>query len=306
MAGIVAITGATGFIGRVLLRNLVAAGWKVHALTRKTENMSDPAIQWFYGDLDNHAILYNLVSGADAVIHCAGAVRGNCWEDFYCVNVAGTENLLHAVSRTGFCPRFLYLSSLAAREPSLSWYARSKYEAEQLVQQFVDQVSYTIYRPAAVYGPGDKELKPLFKAMRYGILPALGASENRFGLLYVDDLVTAIYHWLELKYPTENSYEIDDGTIGGYSFASIAAIAQHALNRPVRCLFIPPKLILLIAHLNLRFSRLLNYAPMLTPKKVTELRHSDWTCDISPLQQALNNWQPATKLDAVLLQLMDR
>ena len=199
---------------------------------------------------------------------------------------------------------FLYISSLAAREPELSWYARSKFGAEQQIMKFSDRLQCAVFRPAAVYGPGDRELKPLFHAMRrYGVLPATGHPGNRFGLIHVDDLVAAVCCWLDTKHPVTGIYEIDDGTPGGYSFASVAEIAQRALNRPVRCFHIPLTIIQLLAYLNLPFSRLLNYAPMLTPGKAAELYHPDWTCNIAPLEKELSGWHPVISLYSVLPQL---
>jgi hypothetical protein len=87
-------------------------------------------------------------------------------------------------------------------------------------------------------------------------------------------------------------YELDDGKPGGYDSQSVAAIAQEVWKRPVYCIFLPGPLVSLIANINLWLARLLHYSPMLTPGKVRELQHPDWVCDITPLTQALPNWQP--------------
>jgi len=78
---LVAVTGATGFIGSILLRSLIEKGWKVRALTRRYQS-GDEAIQWIKGDLDDLAALQALVKGASAVVHCAGQVRGDSLESF--------------------------------------------------------------------------------------------------------------------------------------------------------------------------------------------------------------------------------
>ncbi|HRQ04468.1 MAG TPA: NAD-dependent epimerase/dehydratase family protein [Nitrosomonas halophila] len=305
MARTVAVTGATGFIGRALLDKLVASGWAVRALTRRAlpgDNHS--AISWIRGDLDDLAALRSLVKDAHAVIHCAGTVKGKSWHDFHRANVVGTRNILQIAAEAAQAPKFLYISSLAAREPGLSWYARSKFEAEQLMPLFSDRLTLAVLRPAAVYGPGDKALRPLFQSMRYGIFPALGAPGNRFGLVHVYDLLAAINCWLDAARPVTGTYEIDDGTPGGYDYVTIARIAQAVTGKPVRYFYLPWVGMQLIANLNLWLARLLNYAPMLTPGKVQELRHPDWVCDISPLLAALDNWHPVIRLQAALPELI--
>ncbi|PRW55595.1 putative rmlD substrate binding domain protein [Escherichia coli] len=72
---------------------------------------------------------------------------------------------MQAAKESGFCQRFLFISSLAARHPELSWYAKSKYVAEQRLAAMADEITLGVFRPTAVYGPGDKELKPLFDWM---------------------------------------------------------------------------------------------------------------------------------------------
>jgi nucleoside-diphosphate-sugar epimerase len=252
------------------------------------------------GDLDNRGALRSLVEQVSAVVHCAGQVRGDSLEAFTRTNVEGTANLLNALDQDS-PPRFLLISSLAAREPELSWYAASKRMAEQLVLART-VLPVAIFRPTAVYGQGDKEMSPLFRLTRRGILPMVGTPEMRFGLLHVTDLVQAVLCWLSTNPVAQGIYELDDGTPGGYDSHMVASIAQDVWRRPVHCLFLPPQLVSMIAHMNLWTARLLRYSPMLTPGKVRELRHSDWVCDINPLTQALPQWQPVIRLRDALHQ----
>lgn len=298
---LVAVTGATGFIGSVLLRSLVKGGWKVKALTR-SPRVDDEFTQWIEGDLDNLDALRSLVKDVSAVVHCAGQVRGSSLEDFVHTNVEGTGNLVRASIQQSPPPRFLLISSLAARQPELSWYATSKRMAEQLVIDHSGIMPCAVFRPTAVYGPGDKEMSPLFRVTRRGILPMVGRPAMRFGLLHVSDLVAAILCWLSTKIPVHGVYELDDGMPGGYDSRSVAAIAQDVWKRPVHCIFLPTSLVSLIANLNLWSARLLHYSPMLTPGKVRELQHPNWVCDIAPLTQALPNWQPCIRLRDALPQ----
>lgn len=304
MSEVVAVTGATGFIGQVLLDLLLERGCRVRALTRHPLSVERENLEWVHGNLDDHDSLRKLVAGVSAVIHCAGVVRGNSLESFWRYNVDGTDNLLRAIIDQKIKPRFLFISSLAARRSNLSWYATSKFEAERVVNNYSHEFPSTILRPAAVYGRGDKELKPLFEATRYGLLPVVGHLNNRFGLLHVDDLVAAIYCWFSADEPVKGLFEIDDGTPGGYTYQLVASIAQDILGKPVRCIQFPEGLVRLIANINLSLSKLLNYSPMLTPGKVNELQHPDWVCDTMPLKRDLVSWYPNLRLCDTLPQLI--
>lgn len=302
MPGLVALTGATGFIGREILRNLVSNGYHVRALTRKSREDAT-SIHWVLGDLNNKTALHQLVEGVDAVIHCAGSVRGSSLEDFVRTNVDGTSNLVQAAEQQAVKPRFLLISSLAAREPELSWYAKSKQMAEQYVVDYSAKDQWIIFRPTAVYGQGDKELKPVFNATRHGILPLVGEITNKISLLHVDDFVAAIQCWLLMSVPASGVYELDDGTAGGYSYESIAAITQEVWGRSVRCIKVPISLVRVAAQANLILAKLFRYSPMLTPKKVKELEHSNWLCDNSRLLKVMPGWKPKIGLREALPQL---
>lgn len=303
MLKLVAVTGATGFIGKNLTERLIENGYKVRALGRKYQP-SNELIQWIQGDLGNSTALNYLVRDVSAVIHCAATVRGGSFKQFADVNIQGTQNLLEAIVQQSQSPRFLHISSLAARQPELSWYAQSKYLSEQVLYQYSDRLNWAVFRPTAVYGPGDKELKPLFKSMRRGLLPVVGRIHNRFGLLHVKDLIAAILCWLSSEKPIGGIFELDDGTPGGYNYQSLSDLVQHEWKRPIRCVSIPNPLIRSIAFFNLVLSKLLQYSPMLTPGKVNELQHTDWVCDNAPIQHVLPEWKPRIRLQDSLSEVI--
>lgn len=304
MPKLVAVTGATGFIGNVLVQKLAQDGWTVRALTRSHRSSDNKSIHWIQGDLDDITALHHLVNDVAFVIHCAATVRGRSFQEFAHTNIEGTKNILCAVKKQEQPPRFLLISSLAARQPELSWYAQSKYLSEIEVIDHSEQMQWMILRPTAVYGPGDKELKPFFQTMHRGLLPVVGELNNRFGLIHVYDLVAAIQVWLASNISINGVFELDDGTPGGYSYQSLAILAQQVRGRPVHCIPIPNLLIQSIALSNLWLARLFHYSPMLTPGKVNELQHSDWVCDNAPLIRVLPAWQPSIRLQDVLSEVI--
>ena len=294
----VALTGATGFIGGNLLTALDKSEYPTRALTRRPRTHSG-FVSWINGDLNNPRALDELVAGCSSVIHCAGAVRGNSLEDFLEVNLKGTEKLLAAANKQKPPPRFLLISSIAARYPDYSWYARSKSMAETLLMSDgYAGLSRTIYRPTAVYGPGDKEMRPLFQLMRRGFLLGSAPPGARFSLIHVDDLVRAILKWLPAK-QAQGLFELDDGTREGYRWEDITAIGYGAWKRPITRIRLPVTLLKSLAHANLLLARVFRYRAMLTPGKVNEITHDNWVCDNTPLTNALG-WRPNIRLaDAI-------
>lgn len=290
----VALTGATGFLGSNLLATLEKSNYPARALTRRPR--ADSAnTSWINGDLNSRPALDDLVEGCTGIIHGAGTTRGNSLEDFLEVNLRGTENLLNAARNVTPAPRVLLISSVAARYPDYSWYARSKSMAEALLMSDnYAALSRTIYRPTAVYGPGDKEMLPLFRLMRRGFLARTGAPGARISLVHVADLVNAILMWLQAG-ETQGLFELDDGTSEGYRWEDIAAAGEAAWKRRIIHVRVPATLLACAARANLLLARAFRYPAMLTPGKVNEITHEDWVCDNTPLTASLG-WKPEISL----------
>lgn len=304
----IALTGATGFIGAALTRRLAATNRKIQALIRPASTHRQPAeptVRWIKGDLEDSDSLCRLVEGADAVIHCAGAVRGATREQFNRVNADGLARLVLATKAQQPAPRFLLISSLAAREPHLSPYAASKRQGETELAEKADGLSWTIYRPCAVYGPGDREMLPVLRWMAKGIAPVLGDGNRRFSLLYVKDLVEAIIQWLDLNCCQSGIYEIHDGNPGGYSWHDVINTVRQLRAKDIVRLKVPLVLVRLVAAINLLAARAFGYAPMLTPGKVRELCHDNWICDNKALHAA-TGWSPRTLLPEGLQQTLKK
>jgi nucleoside-diphosphate-sugar epimerase len=295
---VVALTGATGFIGSTLRKHLISSGLQVRALSRQESGLKD-GVEWVKGSLEDPESLSTLVTGADAVLHLAGAVRGSSADHFKHSNVDGTLRLIDAVLKVGGCQRFLFMSSLAARHPELSWYAASKREAEQALQHRAGSFPVSIFRPTAVYGTGDKEMKPLFEWLLRGWLFTLGAQRARLSFIHVDDVVRAVVKWTIAAQVHSAIYELSDGRPEGYDWLEIAEIAKRVRQGTVHQVTVPPTLLQGIARINLSLSRLTGRAPMLTPAKVGELTHPDWSCSNTAIEQALG-WHPDILLEKAL------
>lgn len=295
-----ALTGATGFIGAALLKRLLNAGWTVRALCRSSPprcraEQGRDGLQWVPGCLEDSGSLRGLVDGATAVVHCAGAIRGTSAAQFNQVNVEGVARLVQAARELHPLPRFVLISSLAAREPQLSPYAASKRGGEDVLRSTAGGMRWTALRPPAVYGPGDRETLPLVRCMQRGWAPVLGDRTSRFSLLFVEDLADAVQHLLEMTECPPGPFEIHDGRPGGYSWGELLQTVERIIRKRIRPLRVPVAVLRTAGHVSLFAARLFGYRPMLTPGKVSELTHADWICDDAPLQTA-TGWKPTVLL----------
>lgn len=263
----IAITGGTGFVGSHLIEQALAAGHQVRALTRRPQP-PQLGLTWIDGALDQPQSLARLCSGCDAVVHVAGVINGSP-EAFHAGNVMGTEAMLAAAAGAGII-RFIHISSLAAREPQLSTYGRSKYESEEPV--IAAGRNWTIIRPPAVYGPRDREMLDLFRFAKRRLLPL--PPGGRLSLIHVQDLCALILTCLGRETSFCRTYEPDDGRDGGWTTVELARAIGRAVGKSVVPLSMPKALL----PIGVRLDRLIRgEKAKLTPDRVAYFCHPDWT-----------------------------
>jgi nucleoside-diphosphate-sugar epimerase len=280
-----AITGATGFVGQALLDLAAQRGLAVRALARRAQP-ARPGVEWIVGDLGDAAALARLVDGVEAVIHVAGVVNARDPAAFEAGNVAGTMAVLRAAQAAGV-PRFVHVSSLAAREPQLSAYGASKARAERLVR--ASALDWTIVRPPWVYGPRDADTLEMFRAARLGLVPV---PRGRASIIHVADLARLLLALAPARASAASQcFEPDDGRPDGWDHADLARAIGSAVRGKGRQLWVPrlpPRLLMLAA----RTDRLLRgRAARLTPDRAAYMSHPDWvTSPAARVPAAL--WQP--------------
>jgi uncharacterized protein YbjT (DUF2867 family) len=280
-----AITGGTGFVGGHLLRAARAAGHEVRALTRGWRPPEE-GVAWIEGALDAPAGLAALCQGADSIVHIAGLINAADRAGFEAVDVAGTAALVDAARAAGV-RRFIHISSLAAREPELSDYGWSKARSERIVA--ASGLDWTIVRPPAIYGPGDRETFELFKMARRGLvaLPPKG----RFSVLHVEDLCRLILVSLDRPEAVLQTYEPDDGRAEGWDHRHFARTLGRVFGKRAATVAMP-KMVMQGAA---RVDRLVRRdKAKLTPDRVRYYCHPDWvvTAEARPPAEL---WAPAIR-----------
>ncbi|MDQ6999533.1 MAG: NAD-dependent epimerase/dehydratase family protein [Mariprofundus sp.] len=215
------VTGASGFVGSAVVRRLLQAGHDVRVLLRQSsrrDNISDLPVEIVSGNLTDMPSLQNAVSGCSALFHAAADYR--LWtrnpDAMYAANVDGTRNIMVAAANAGVS-RIVYTSSVAtlglhsdgtpANEttPSglndmIGHYKRSKFMAEQIVQQLVaDQgLPAIIVNPAGPVGPRDIKPTPTGQMVLDTIRGRMpGYIDTGLNIVHVDDVAEG--HWLAFE-----------------------------------------------------------------------------------------------------------
>jgi nucleoside-diphosphate-sugar epimerase len=203
----IALTGATGFIGRHLLRELTERGYRCRVLLRRPVDFDLDCASAVIGDLAQPQNLSTALAGADAVVHSAGVAQGVSGlpeADHRSLNAEATRNLALAAQRARV-KRFIFLSSIRAQIGPMAGavvsenhapaptdaYGRSKLEAEQALAEL--EMDWVALRPVLVYGQGMKgNLATLAKLARSPYPLPLGGLKAQRSLLSVDNLVDAV------------------------------------------------------------------------------------------------------------------
>lgn len=290
----VLVTGSTGFIGRHLVQVLARQGFHVQALVRSStqaELARSLGASPILGDLDDEAALRAAASGVDTIFHLAGLTRARNEEAFRRVNAFGVERLARS-AESGV--HFVLVSSLAAAGPGtpaaprgegavtepVSAYGRSKRAGEELLWEAVQggqPATATVLRPPMVYGPHDRDVTSLIRAVAKGtaLLPA--GQERWFSYAYGPDLAEAIAMAggdLRTRGLTLNVASREPVSHGGLITAMAAAV-----DRQPRRLKIPNILTLTAAVGGTCAGFILRRPPILTLDKWREVVAPGWVAD---------------------------
>jgi nucleoside-diphosphate-sugar epimerase len=268
----IAITGATGFVGKTLLPLLLSAGHRLAVLARNpSATQFDNSIRVIKGDLQNTVALNDLTQNADVVLHIAGVVSGVRRSDFMAANLVGTVALAKAAKANGV-RRFVYVSSLAAREPSLTAYGESKAAAEQALLAMAGDMEICILCPAAVYGPGDTATLPLLQALMSNTAMIPGSKAAVFAMVHVEDVARALA--ASVDGPT-GRFELHDGSTG-HSWSELIAITRKHFGTPARVVFIPEVFAMGLGHIGDIIAKSRNRVWLVGTQQIKQIYHPDW------------------------------
>jgi nucleoside-diphosphate-sugar epimerase len=245
------VTGATGFIGRHLVDALAAQGEEVRCLTRgrpvldARSNVSFHSVDYSRGDL---GVTNSFWEGAKNVYHLAGATRAVSAPEFRAANLLVTERLADRLIAAGHGPRLVYVSSQAAAGPApdaehpkteadadapIEEYGRSKLAAERHLASRSSELSFTIVRPVAVFGPGDRDFLAIFEMAKRGVAIYPGTRHSSLNTVYVGDMIAGLIAAGQATSNRGKTYFLGDDTVRPWTsiYSTIADIVGH--SRPI-------------------------------------------------------------------------
>lgn len=295
-AGNFLVTGANGFVGKVLCSELRANGLTVRAAVR-TENFSDSDVVRV-GALDEQTDWTNALLGVDVVIHLAARVHvmtdkaSNPLAEFCRVNVAGTENLARQAVLAGV-KRLVYVSSIKVNGEATMGsdvlsetsspnpqdpYGVSKYEAEQALQRVAAEtgLEVVIVRPPLVYGAGVKgNFAQMLKVLARGIPLPLASVNNRRSLIYVGNLVDTLILCATHPKAAGQTYLVSDGE--DISTPDLLRELGDAMGHPARLLPCPQALLTLAGRMTGKADQIERLLGSLRIDSGKICRELDWT-----------------------------
>lgn len=277
----VAITGANGFLGKYLIKACLKAGYEVLALVRKNADIPEFAehpkfnlckVDYKLIDRDletlksNHGVV-------DFFIHNAGKNASIHKNDYKEINTNLTGRLVEALSETGFLNgKLIYVSSYTAHGPMnvnhpVSHYGHSKKGAEEHIVK--SKYPTLIFRPTAIYGPGDYAFLPLFKGAKNGLY-AYTKSNQKMTLIHGEDMASAVLLDMEAK---QGVIYVSDGDT--YTHDQFVKTLSEILGKRVRKIKVPVFISKLLLGLSDIWNRIINGSPKLTLEKFEEITQ-DW------------------------------
>lgn len=302
------MTGANGFVGRELCKELARRGESVVAVVRKSSGSESLPVQEVRtADVAENSEWSSAFAGVGVVVHLAARVHMMLEKgtqkiaDYRAINVHGTERLARAAAAEGV-RRFIYLSSVKVNGEStqpgqpytpddvpapVDAYGVSKLEAERVLRRLAEEtgMEVIVIRPVLVYGPGVKaNFRSMMKVLNKGIPLPFGSIENRRSLVAVENLVDLIATCMDHPKAAGQTFLVSDGH--DLSTTELLRLTSLALGRPPRLFRFPVALLRLVARLTGK-------------SEFAERLFGSLQVDISRTRELLN-WNPPVKPDTAL------
>jgi NADH dehydrogenase len=186
------LTGATGSVGRALLRRLTAAGEPVRCLVRDPRGLGSDRVrvQIALGDLADPPSFRNAMRGVRTVVHLAAAIRDQPAGSIEELNGIATWRMVRAAERAGV-EHFVFMSSLGAERHNRARFLRAKALAEDAV--LASDVRHTVFAPSMIYAPGDMFMTLLERmALLLPVMPVSGRGQALYQPIWAEDVADCV------------------------------------------------------------------------------------------------------------------
>ncbi|MBM4275138.1 MAG: complex I NDUFA9 subunit family protein [Deltaproteobacteria bacterium] len=234
------VTGATGFVGNEVVKELLARGHRVRALVRpgsEAKLQVRDRVGEFFGDVLDRQAVFQAAQSCDAVIHLVGIIREFPGKGvtFERLHVEATHNAVDAARAAG-ARRYLQMSALGARPEPADPYHTSNYRADRYVM--ASGLAWTIFRPSVIYGPGDQSINLFAQIIKSSpIYPIIGDGNYQMQPVPVETVAQAFVQALELPAALNRIYEV--GGPEPLTFNQIIDTLAETLGKKVFKLHLP-------------------------------------------------------------------
>lgn len=229
-----AVTGATGFVGRAIVQQARAEGHAVRVIVREPRRAQWLAERWgcelFHGNVLHGPALAGAFAGVPCVIHLVGIIQERQENTFDRAHRQATENVIAEAKAAGV-KRLIHMSALGTRPQARSRYHQTKWAAEEAVRK--SGLAWTIFRPSLIYGPGNKSLAVLARLARWlPVVPVLGDGESKIQPVAVDVVARAFVAAARLDLSVGKTYDLCGPTVVTWNQLYDLLLAAQGLRRP--------------------------------------------------------------------------
>lgn len=255
------MTGATGYVGRKILCDLLKEGYHIRALIRPGSESKLPSsiegrIEKVYGDITDLKSLKEKIKGCSAVIHLPGIIRefpkkGLTYE---LIHYNGAKNVIDIAVKEG-TERFILMSALGVKPDGVSNYQISKYKAEEYLKN--SGLKYTIFRPSVIFGCEDKSatnfIKVILNLLKLPIVPVIGSGKYQLQPIAIENISQGVVKCLIMNETIGKTYE--SAGPEKFTYNEIVEMVGKAIGKKkILRIHIPVTLIMLQAKLLQNYS----------------------------------------------------
>lgn len=207
---LIAVTGATGFVGRAIVKRARAEGYPVRTIVRNPREArwlkDELGCELFHGNVLYGPSLAGAFADVKCVIHLVGIIRERQESTFQRAHTEATQYVVEEAKQAGV-RRLLHMSALGTRPNAHSQYHQTKWAAEEAVRK--SGMAWTIFRPSLIYGPGNQSISVLAKIVRFApVVPVLGNGQSKLQPVSVDTVAQAFVNAIRYDDAVQKTYDL--------------------------------------------------------------------------------------------------